>query len=310
MLKINNLSVYYDGRYALDSLSLSIEEGDFYALIGESGSGKTSLLRCIAGLTPLHQGTMELFGEPLSDHPFAVSYIPYHHGYYERLTVWEAMDFYASALNFRGIEKQALAEQCLKTCSLYDRREEFLQHLSPYQLLLYALATALLRSPKLILMDEPTRELRKSEEEEFFRLLDELCSSGIAILLTSHDISTLPSYANRIGILSEGRITYEENESTRLAEGRRVHTITMDILQGKEEAENLLRSLPEVESLASRDQKIRFRILADREGIASLLRRLITDGISVLGYKAEEENLESIYRSMSEASQEAERRKE
>ena len=195
---------------AVDHVSLSITQGEIFALLGSSGCGKTTLLRMLAGFETPSSGRITLGGEDLValapyDRPLNMMFQSY--ALFPHLSVWDNIAF---GLRREGLPREQIDERVeamLKLVQLgkYARRKP--HQLSGGQQQRVALARSLAKQPKLLLLDEPLGALdKKLREETQIELVNIIESVGVTCVMVTHDQEEAMTMATRIGVMSEGRI--------------------------------------------------------------------------------------------------------
>lgn len=209
-IEIRGLSKRFGAVRAVDALSLSVQAGEFLALLGPSGSGKTSILMCIAGLELPDAGSIVIDGEDLIDLPASqrkLGMVFQKYTLFPHLTV---LDNVAFGLKMRGLaraERHRLAEQALATVHLEGYGKRMPAQLSGGQQQRVALARAVVYRPKVLLMDEPLSALDKKLREEMQLEIKRLQSQlGITVVFVTHDQGEALTMADRVAILNRGRI--------------------------------------------------------------------------------------------------------
>jgi ABC-2 type transport system ATP-binding protein len=217
-----NVTVRYGRKTAVDGVTLSVEQGSVYALLGRNGTGKSSLVRCLLGMLRPDSGRAELFGEDvwrrrtrLMDR---VGVVPEDADAPPEMRVRD-LGWFSSKLYSRWQQ------------DAFDRRiDRFgiapaarFGELSKGQKKQVSLALALATSPELLVLDDPTLGLdvvaRKSLFEE---VLGEMADRGVTVLVTTHDLASVENIADRAGILSDGRLVLDEDVETLKARFRRI----------------------------------------------------------------------------------------
>jgi putative spermidine/putrescine transport system ATP-binding protein len=225
-----NVSRHFGTVRAVDAVSLDIGEGEFFAMLGSSGSGKTTCLRLIAGFEQPDQGHIEIFGETAEGVPpykRNVNTVFQDYALFPHMTVGENV---AYGLRIKGIskaEREAKAKKALAMVKLGGYEVRRPSQLSGGQRQRVALARALVNNPKVLLLDEPLGaldlKLREQMQEELKSLQKAL---GITFVFVTHDQGEALSMANRVAIFNEGRIVqlgspaeiYEQPESRFVAD--------------------------------------------------------------------------------------------
>ncbi len=209
-IEISGLSKQFGAVKAVDGVSLSVQAGEFLALLGPSGSGKTSILMSIAGFELPDAGSISIDGKdvtylPASQRNLGMVFQKY--TLFPHLTV---LDNVAFGLKMRGVaraERHKLAAQALATVRLDGYGARMPAQLSGGQQQRVALARAIVYRPKVLLMDEPLSALDKNLREEMQLEIKRLQSQlGITVVFVTHDQGEALTMADRVAILNQGRI--------------------------------------------------------------------------------------------------------
>jgi sulfonate transport system ATP-binding protein len=205
---VRNLRRMYGKRVVIDSLDLRIERGEFVALLGESGCGKTTLLRALSGLDPVDGGSID--GPRL---PAIVFQEP-------RLLPWETLEQNVALGLPPGPQSRAAAQAALEEVGLGERLEDWPRNLSGGQAQRVALARALVQEPQLLLLDEPFAALDALTRIKMQRLVKHLIERHQpGVLLVTHDVDEAIALADRALIMRNGAIAaeYQVTEQTKPA---------------------------------------------------------------------------------------------
>jgi sulfonate transport system ATP-binding protein len=198
VVSVRNLSREFNGRSVLDGVNLSVAPGEIVALIGRSGSGKSTLLRVLAGLDHGATGQFEV--------PARVS-VAFQDA---RLLLWKRVRENV-ALGLRGRDRLEVAELALAEVGLSDHLRAWPLTLSGGEAQRVSLARALVRDPDLLLLDEPFGALDALTRLAMHNLVLALWQQHRpAILLVTHDVDEALALADRVVLLADGRIAYEE----------------------------------------------------------------------------------------------------
>jgi putrescine transport system ATP-binding protein len=209
-IEFRNVTKRYGSVAAVDDLSLSIYEREFFALLGPSGCGKTTLMRMLAGFEELTEGTVLLDGVDLSSTPpyrRPVNMMFQSYALFPHMNVEKNIAF---GLKQEGMPKGEIADRVSEMLTLvkmqdFARRKP--DQLSGGQRQRVALARSLAKQPKLLLLDEPLGALdRKLREETQFELVDLQEKLGITFMIVTHDQEEAMTVADRIAVMEQGRI--------------------------------------------------------------------------------------------------------
>ncbi len=211
MIEIEKLTKRYEraAAPALDEVSLSVGTGVF-GLLGPNGAGKSTLMRILATLVEPSAGTARVAGHDVRRERAAIrdllGYLPQEFGFYPRLTAYETLD-YLALLSGLGRERRARIEEVLAIVNLGDMARKRVGTFSGGMRQRLGIAQALLNSPKVLIVDEPTAGLDPVERVRFRTLLAELSARG-TILLSTHIVADVASACSDLAVMRTGRIVY------------------------------------------------------------------------------------------------------
>jgi ABC-2 type transport system ATP-binding protein len=212
-LSIQNLSkTYKNGVKALDSVSLTIPCG-MYGLLGPNGAGKSTLMRTLATLQEPDSGSAKLGDIDLLKQKEEVrrrlGYLPQDFGVYPRISAQDMLDHIAM---LKGIansrERKEVVAAMLKRCNLYDDRKKALTGFSGGMRQRFGIAQALIGSPQLLIVDEPTAGLDPGERNRFYNLLSEI-GEQVIVILSTHIVEDVMDLCTKMAIIHNGRVLYE-----------------------------------------------------------------------------------------------------
>lgn len=188
-VKIKNLSITLGGQVkALKSVSLELPAGNTIGIIGPSGAGKTTLIRSIIGRLETPPGSVMIFDKPAGSKELRklVSYMTQGLSVYPDLTVGENLNYFARMYGMKRKEVRKAVNAALTAVELTDRQDSLVSNLSGGQKQRVSLAIALLGSPKLLVLDEPTVGLDPVLRDKLWRLFEDLAANGTTLIITSH----------------------------------------------------------------------------------------------------------------------------
>lgn len=212
MLVLNNVSASYGDVRALDNVSLKVDRGEIFALLGANGAGKTSTLRSIVGLLKVSQGTIEFLGQRIENHnPVdivrrGISLVFEGRRVFPELTVRENLIAGAYMVKDAKVRQERMAELFERFPRLAERQSQLAGSLSGGEQQMLAIARALITKPSLLLMDEPSMGLAPKVVDEVFRVIVELNTAGTTILLVEQNAQRALEIATRAAVLETGRV--------------------------------------------------------------------------------------------------------
>lgn len=219
IIETEHLSFAYNDQPVLKNVNLQIREGDFVALIGPNGGGKTTLIKLILGLLEADGGTVRVFGLPPKDARHRLGYVPQ--------DIHVNRNFPVSALDVvlmgrlkpggkwsrytRADRETAMQTLARLEMDLYAHRR--IQELSGGQRQRVFIARALVSEPELLLLDEPTSNIDASGQTEFYALIKDL-NREVTILMVSHDLMIMSSYVKSVACVNREVHHHEQAEIT------------------------------------------------------------------------------------------------
>ncbi len=207
----------YDGRsYVLRGITMELREGFFTMVLGRSASGKTTLVKVLANILKPVRGKVHLLTRQKAS-PRPIAYIPQNLGLVRNLTAWD--NVMIGALGYTTTLKSlvprfdrklsAKAQEILMALGVADKADQKIWHLSGGERQRVAIARALMQNPQIILADEFVSQLDPVTSMEILNIMKKLTQSGIAFLITTHDVALVKKYANRVIIMKNGEIHSE-----------------------------------------------------------------------------------------------------
>lgn len=302
MLSITGLSkVYNGGLVALDDISLNVSEGEILALLGPNGAGKTTLISAVCGLVVPTKGKITVGGfDTRSNYRLARSLI----GLVPQEISLEPFEKVINTVRFsRGLFGKNTNDNCvervLRQLSLWDKKDSKIMQLSGGMKRRVLIAKALAHEPKVLFLDEPSAGVDVELRREMWKLVADLKSQGVTIILTTHYIEEAEAIADRVGVISKGKlILLEEKKALMSRMGQKKLQISLqspiDIIPGK--LQNLKLSLS--------DDGLSLNYLYDTKGsstgITKLLNKISSAGLQMSDLKTSQSSLEEIFVSLIE----------
>jgi len=195
---------------AVSDLTLQIATGEVFGLLGPNGSGKTTTIRMLCGLLAPSTGTAAVAGIEVTDAPDGIKerigYMSQRFGLYEDLTVAENMDFYGGIYGLADAGRRGRIAEVVSFLGLEARLQQLAGTLSGGWKQRLALACALMHSPTLLFLDEPTAGVDPAARRTFWQIIRGLASDGTTIIVTTHYMDEAERF-DRLAFLSRGRLT-------------------------------------------------------------------------------------------------------
>ncbi|MFF9589264.1 ABC transporter ATP-binding protein [Streptomyces sp. NPDC014646] len=213
-VRLTSLVQGYGRRQVINGLDLSIVSGGVVGLLGPNGAGKTTLLRTLSTIVPPRSGTVELFGRKIGTERDArwarrmIGYLPQDFGYYPAFSV---RDFVRYCAWLREVPEKAAdraTEQALTAVGLEDRARTRMKALSGGMLRRAGIAAAIVGSPSLVILDEPTVGLDPAQRLDFRELIRSLAHDGAAVLLSTHLVEDVSAACDTVLVLKDGNVVH------------------------------------------------------------------------------------------------------
>jgi ABC-type multidrug transport system ATPase subunit len=237
IIKITNVSKTIKDKLIIDNLSLKVYEGDIYGFIGPNGAGKTTTIRMMLNLISPSQGVIELFGyDTKKDYKRAienVSAIVENPALFENMTAYENLELMA---NYPPVlEDRSVIQEVLDLVGLRENSKDKVKTFSLGMKQRLGLAMALLKKPKLIILDEPTNGLDPYGIKQMAQIIQDISKKEkITFLISNHLIYYLQKFCNRIAILDKGKLILEDEVDNilKVNQGKDLEDVFFEITKG------------------------------------------------------------------------------
>lgn len=238
MIEVFHLTKKYGSRLAVDDVSFTVEDGQIYGLLGPNGAGKSTIMNILTGYLSATSGQVAVAGHPLPEEADAakacVGYLPEQPPLYPEMTVQEYLDF---AAELKGVKKAERKEQVLKAArrtGLEAVLPRLIRSLSKGYRQRVGIAQALLGSPKLIILDEPTVGLDPAQVIEIRKLIREL-GRAHTVILSSHILSEVQAVCQKVLVLSKGKLATSGTLEELTAGGKSLEEVFLELTGGEPE---------------------------------------------------------------------------
>ena len=212
MLELNNLNAGYGSFQALFSVNLEVKKGEAIAVIGPNGAGKTTLLRTISGMLPVQSGNLSMEGTSLKDVPpyriidFGIAHVPENRRLFSNMSIEDNLRMGAFTPNARPHFEERLDFIFDLFPRLKERRSQIAGTLSGGEQQMCAIGRALMSSPKLLLMDEPSAGLAPVIVNQVFQLVQQIRDQGLTVLIVEQNIEQVLQIVDRAYLMEVGTI--------------------------------------------------------------------------------------------------------
>ena len=293
-LDIKQLVKQYDnGHVALKGISLDVKQGDFFALLGANGAGKSTAIGIVASLVNKTSGSVRVFGYNIEEEPEEVKrhigLVPQEFNFNQFEKVF---DIVVSQAGYYGIpRKKAMerAEICLKQIGLWDKRGQASRELSGGMKRRLMIARALVHEPKLLILDEPTAGVDIEIRRSMWAFLREINAAGTTIILTTHYLEEAESLCRHIAIINKGEVV-ENTDMKGLLEKSNEEIFVFNLAEAP-------HAIPDIAGcrITSVDEST-WQVCVKKElGVHALFIELHRLGVKVTGVRNESNRLEQLF---------------
>ncbi len=300
ILSIQSLSkTYQSGYQALKEINLEIQRGEIFALLGPNGAGKTTLINIICGIVNPSNGKVLVDEKDIiKDYKqarFLIGLVPQELTTDAFETVWNAVTF---SRGLYGKPKDPVfVEKIIRQLSLWDKKDNKIMTLSGGMKRRLMIAKALSHEPKVLFLDEPTAGVDVSLRQDMWNLVKELKASGVTIILTTHYIEEAEEMADRIGIITKGKIILVDEKKSLISKlGKKELILDLHSPLGE-----IPKSLDKHHLVLAQD-KMSITYTYDKNNkttdIAELLKEISNQGIQFKDLNTKQSSLEEIFISL------------
>ena len=296
-LEIDGLHKTYGDVTALDGVSLTVPEGQFFGLLGPNGAGKTTFINVLVGLVRKSGGTARVFGHDVeADYRRtrdAIGLAPQEFNVDRFFPIREVLEHKAGYHGIPAAEARERADEVLKQVGIYGKRDTRFDWLSGGMKRRFLLARALITDPDLLILDEPTAGVDVQLRRDLWELVIDLNEQGKTILLTTHYIEEAERLCDEVAILDSGRVRAVATPDE--LKDRGSDRISVELSASPATLPELLAGDDRVESI-DRDGR-RLTIVARKGGLVApqLVRELDREGLEIVDLEISRTSLEEVF---------------
>lgn len=295
LLQIIDLNKSYNKQRVLTNLSLELHPGEIMGLIGQNGSGKTTIFKSILGLVKIDSGRIlvnqELIDAKSRKYLNNIGTIIEYPTFYESLTAIQNLQLFSSLYDGNQLSKEDII-QSLGLVGLENDGNSKVESFSLGMKQRLGLAQALVHGPNILLLDEPFNGLDPKGVKELRELLSHLSQDGVGIIVSSHSLEELNKLVDTVTVIEQGELVFQGKKTEFLALGNQKNDWFL-----KTDAPELTRYILERLDIAYAEQDEQFELyLPMKEGIREkLLSELLEHKISIQNFSEKQENFEDIF---------------
>jgi ABC-type multidrug transport system ATPase subunit len=309
VIEVSHLSKNYGSRPAVKDLSFTVGDGQIFGLLGPNGAGKSTIMNILTGYIAPTSGEVKVAGFSLPEQAqqakACVGYLPEQPPLYPEMTVQEYLDFASELKGVRRAERKEQVRRAARRTGLEEVLPRLIRSLSKGYRQRVGIAQALLGSPKLIILDEPTVGLDPAQVIEIRKLIREL-GKAHTVILSSHILSEVQAVCSQVLILAKGRLVAvgaPDELGEKLSSGSCLKATVLGNGQTVLKAVGSIPGIRKVELEGESDGQVTFTAEStdDTDRRAEVSRALSQAGCTVLALSAESKTLEDVFLALTEA---------
>jgi ABC-2 type transport system ATP-binding protein len=296
-IRIEQLSkTYATGKQALDAVSFDVPRGQIFGLLGPNGAGKSTLINILAGLVTKSAGKVVVWGFDIDAHPRnakrSIGIVPQEILFDPFFTPREALELQAGLYGIPKAERQS--DDLLAAMHLTDKAHAYSRTLSGGMKRRLLVAKAMVHSPPILVLDEPTAGVDIELRRQLWDYVRELNRSGVTVVLTTHYLEEAEQLCDRIAIINHGKVVANEPTQTLIAKAQEKSVVvTFDRDVARVPTNDCFENIA---LLDERTLEIMYR--KDRVNAGEVLSALAADGLSIVDVKTRDPDLEDVFLSL------------
>ncbi|MBM3709227.1 MAG: ABC transporter ATP-binding protein [Actinobacteria bacterium] len=293
-ISIKNLTKRYGSKEVLKNINLTINEGEFYCMMGPNGSGKTTLAAILASIREKSSGEVKIYGNTPEKSRNLIGYMPQENFASAYLTGRENLAYFAGLMGYRGDEAKIIVSELLKKVGLKEEADKLASKYSGGMKKRLELATILFNGIKVLILDEPTTGLDPSARRDFFSLVKNTSKNNTTIFLITH-IGTDAESADRIGLIDNGTIVTEGTPDELKRKNNLKNALTIDTGCKDKKIKDILGSFTDGGNIFETD--LGYKMYSDdiAKDIPAIIRNLDKEGFAVTRLESTTSTLDDVF---------------
>jgi ABC-2 type transport system ATP-binding protein len=298
-IKIDGLIKRFGDFIAVDNININIKEGEIYGLLGPNGAGKSTTIGIMCGLLKPTNGKIEILGvdvtKSMKNQNKLIGLVPQEIALYGELTAYENLKFFGQLYNLKGRELEESIDRVLNFIGLQDVKKKIVNTFSGGMKRRLNIGCALIHSPKIVIMDEPTVGIDPQSRNHILESVKKLNESGVTVIYTTHYMEEVEFICNKIAIIDKGKVIAEgtKEELKNIVSDTNKLVISVNYIDKLNL--NNLKSIKGVRLVEIVDGKLEITSSKEINNLNEILMELSKEDIEILGIEKKEVNLETIF---------------
>ncbi|MGB3367923.1 MAG: ABC transporter ATP-binding protein [Acidaminobacteraceae bacterium] len=299
ILNINNVTKRFKELKAVDGLNLSVEAGEIIGLLGPNGAGKSTLISMIATLLTLSEGEILYKGKSIKDKKCNIKkelgLVPQEIALYTELSGYENLVFWGNVYGLRGKELKIRIDEVSKIIGIESRLKDKVKDYSGGMKRRINIGAALLHSPSLLIMDEPTVGIDPQSRKHILDTVKKLSEEGMTIIYTSHYMEEVEYLCKSIHIMDEGRIIASgtKDELIGLLKGENKVNASFTIVN--DSLIKIIKQIKGVNSVFRSENSLEILTLETKDAVKDIIEVSNANGSEITGIEILKPNLEAVF---------------
>ena len=296
-IRIENLGkTYAGGKRALDGVSLEVAQGEFFGLLGPNGAGKSTLINILAGLVTKSEGKVDIWGFDIDQHPrnakLSIGIVPQEILFDPFFTPREALEIQAGLYGVAPGQRRS--DELLAAMGLTDKAHAYSRTLSGGMKRRLLVAKAMVHSPPILVLDEPTAGVDIELRQQLWAYVKELHARGVTVILTTHYLEEAEQLCERIAIITHGKVVANEPTRTLLSRAQEKNVVVTVDRDLAEVPANICFDKVVLEG----DRNLAITYQKDKVNAGEVLAALQRDGLGIVDVVTREPDLEDVFLSL------------
>ena len=301
-IQMTDLCKSFGQHQAVAHLTLTVQRGEIFGLLGPNGSGKTTTINMISGLSSPTSGAVQVLGYDVARHPALVKQhlgcVPQETALFEDLTAEHNLQYHAALYRVpRRVRKERI-EAFLQLVHLYERRRELVRTFSGGMKRRLALARALLHEPQVLYLDEPSLGVDVQNRHALYEHIRALPGRGVTVLLTTNDMHEAELLCTRVAILDHGVLQVTDTPQNLIRQSQAGATqidIALDEAPCAPEIALAIRQMPGIKAIEQQAEHLTITAEGGQEALGSILSVIMAQGRTVRTIGLREPELEEVF---------------
>ncbi|MBA7640075.1 Linearmycin resistance ATP-binding protein LnrL [subsurface metagenome] len=299
IVETHDLTKVFNGRNAVDSLDLEIEECEFFGLLGPNGAGKSTTVAMLSTILRPTRGTVTIAGYDIKRQAKEIrrliGVVPQEFGLYDELTAAENLAYFGKLHGVEGGKLKVRIEELLRLVQLQDRANDLVKTFSGGMKHRLNLVMGLIHEPKLLFLDEPTTGLDPQARLAVWELIKRFQSEGVTILLTTHYMEEADYLCERVAIMDRGKVIALDSPARLKRSIGKLEVIEVKARKVTKKVLNELRKLKGVRKAARTTEGLRVLTPAANEVMARVVTLASFAGVQIDSLNVAQPTLEDVF---------------